>query len=116
MSIFFLIYINRVFDKVAESNSEVTSLFFVDDMGFIASGYLVKGLAKALKKVAKVVLEWETCNAVIYDITKTEAVFFSKSHCQQLNQQIAEINIKIEAENIQFNKKAIWWLGIWLDS
>ena len=62
--ILFLIYISGVFDKVAESNPEVTSLSFVDDLGFIASGYSVKGLAKALEGVAKVVLEWGKCNAV----------------------------------------------------
>ena len=105
--ILFLIYISGVFDKVAESNPEVRSLSFVDDLGFIASGYLVKRLAKTLGGVAKVVLEWEKCNAVTYDIAKKEAVLFSKSHRQR---------IKIGAENIQFNKKATRWLGIWLDS
>lgn len=52
----------------------------------------------------------------MYDITKTKAVLFSKLHCQQLNKQIAEVTIKIEAKNIKFNKKATWWLRIWLDS
>ena len=53
---------------------------------------------------------------VTYDIAKTEAMLFFKSYCQQLNKQIAEINIKIRAKNIQFNKEATWWLEIWLDS
>lgn len=37
-------------------------------------------------------------------------------HYQQLNKQIVEVTIKIEAKNIKFNKKAIRWLGIWLNS
>ena len=53
---------------------------------------------------------------VTYDIAKIKAVLFSKSHHQQLDKQIAEVNIKIGAENIQFNKETTRWLGIWLDS
>ena len=105
-TILFLIYISRIFDKVTKFNSEVMSLSFVDDLGFVASRYLVKRLAKALGRVAKMVLEWRKYNVVTYDITKIEAVLFSKSHCQQLNKQIVEINIKIKTKNIQFNKKA----------
>ena len=79
---------------------------FVDDLDFIAFRYSVKRLAKTFEEVAKVVLEWGKCNVVIYNIAKTEAMLFSQSHCHQLNKQIAEVNIKIGAENIQFNKKA----------
>ena len=106
--ILFLIYISGVFEKVADSNPAVTSLSFMDDLGFIASGYSVRELAKTLGEVAKVVLEWGRCNAVTYDIAKTEAVLFSKSHRQRLNKQIVEVTIKIGAESIKFNKKAIW--------
>lgn len=52
----FLIYISGVFDQVTDSHAEITSLSFVDDLGFIASGYSVKELAKTLGQVAKVVL------------------------------------------------------------
>ena len=40
--IFFLIYISGVFNKVSETSPLVTSLSFVDDLGFIASGSSVK--------------------------------------------------------------------------
>lgn len=42
---------------------------------------------------------------VIYNIAKTKAVFFLKSYCQQLNNQIAIIQIKINLKKIKFNKK-----------
>lgn len=56
-SIFLWIYINRVFDELVESNLGVTSLFFIDDLGFILSRSLIKDIAKILKNVTKVVLE-----------------------------------------------------------
>lgn len=114
--ILFLIYINGVFEKVTESCPAITSLSFVDDLSFIASGHSVKELAKILGQVAAVVLDWGKSNAVTYDVAKTEAVLFSKAHRQRLNKQITGVHIKIEAEKIKFNKEATQWLGIWLDS
>lgn len=43
----------------------VTSLSFVDDLGFIASGTSVKEIARTLETVATTLLEWGTANAVI---------------------------------------------------
>ncbi len=74
--ILFLIYISRFFDKVSEISPLITFLSVVDDLGFIASGSLVKEVVKLLKNVAKAVLEWGKLNAVTYYVSKTEAVFF----------------------------------------
>lgn len=57
LSILFLIYISGVFSTVSESNPLVTSLSFVDDLGFVASGSSVKEVVKTLEKVAEVVLD-----------------------------------------------------------
>ena len=114
--ILFLIYISGIFDSVSKTSPNIMSLSFVDDLGFIASGYSVKEIAKALEKVAQTVIKWGNSNAVTYDIAKTEAAMFSKSHRQRLNKQIAKTDIKIGAESINFNKEATRWLGIWLDS
>ncbi len=114
--ILFLIYISGVFDEVSETSPLVTSLSFVDDLGFIASGSSVKEVIKLLENVAKVVLEWGRLNAVTYDLSKTEAVLFSKSHRQQLNKQLRETKIEVGTKQISFNKEATRWLGVWLDS
>ena len=114
--ILFLIYISGVFNKVSEINPWVTSLSFIDDLGFIASGNSVKEVVKTLENVAKAVLEWGKQNAVTYDVSKTEAVLFSKSHRQRLSKQLREAKIKVGDEKISFNKEATRWLGIWLDS
>lgn len=53
----FLIYISRVFDKVAKYNLALISLFFIDDLGFIGFEYSVKEFAKTLADIAKIVLE-----------------------------------------------------------
>ncbi len=76
--ILFLIYISGVFNKVSEKSPLVTSLSFIDDLGFITSGSSVKVLVKTLENVAKAVLEWGRLNAVTYDVSKTEAVLFFK--------------------------------------
>ena len=76
--ILFLVYISGVFDEVAKASPSVTSLSFIDDLGFIASGSSVKKVAKAFEKNAKIVLEWETFNAVTYDTSRKEADLFFK--------------------------------------
>lgn len=86
--ILILIYISGVFNKVSETSPSVTSLSFVDDLGFIASNSSVKGIVKVLKKVDKKVIKQGRQNAVTYDTSKIEAVLFSKSHRQQLIKQL----------------------------
>ena len=113
--ILFLIYISGVFDSVTETSPDIMSLLFVDDLGFIASGYSVKEITKALEKVAQTVIQWGKSNAVTYDIAKTEAAIFSKSHRQRLNKQIAKLDIRI-GQKVLSSIEATRWLGIWLDS
>lgn len=48
LRILFLIYINKILDKVIKFNLKVISLFFVNDFGFIISTYSIKNLTKTL--------------------------------------------------------------------
>lgn len=77
-SILFFIYMSRVFDEVAEANLVITSLFFVNNLGFITACSSVKNFVKIFKRVVQVVINKIKFNAVIYNITKTEIVLFSK--------------------------------------
>ncbi len=86
--ILFLIYINGHFNKISKTSPLVTSLFFIDDLGFIASGSSVQEIVRILEKLAKEVIGWGRQNAVTYDTSKTEAVFFSKLHRQELSKQL----------------------------
>ena len=57
LSIFFFIYISDVFNNISEKTPLPMSLLFVDDLGFIALGNLVKGMVKTLKSIAKAILD-----------------------------------------------------------
>lgn len=56
-SIFFLIYISRIFIKVSKTSSLAMSLFFMNDLGFIALGSFIKEIVKAYKNIAKEIIE-----------------------------------------------------------
>lgn len=56
-SVLFLIYMNGVFNKVLKTNPLVISLLFIDDLGFIVLGSLVKEMIKTLGKVAQAILK-----------------------------------------------------------
>ena len=101
-----MIYISEVLSKVSETNPSVTSLSFIDNLGFIASGSSVKGVVKILEKVVQEVIEWGKQNAVTYDTSKIEVVVFSKSYWQRLNKQFREANFKVGTEKISSNKEA----------
>lgn len=60
-------------------SSLITRFFFVDNVCFITSGSSIQEMVKAFEKVAKEVVKWEILNAVTYDISKTEAVFYLDS-------------------------------------
>ena len=103
--ILFLIYISGVFDIVTENNPTVTSLSFVDNLGFIASSSSVKEISQTIEKLVFTVLHWGSTNAIIYDISKTKAVLFSKSHRQRLSRQLREVEIKVVTRKISSTKK-----------
>lgn len=83
----------------------ITLLFFVNDLGFIALGSLIKEIVKVFKKIDKKVIVWEILNVLTYNISKIEAVFFSRFHWQQLNKQLWKVKIKVGNEEILFNKE-----------
>lgn len=52
----FNLYISKVFEKMLIFYLEILALFFIDDLGFIAYGYLIKKLAKIFWQVITVIL------------------------------------------------------------
>ncbi len=56
-SVLFLIYMNRVLNKVLKTNPLVISLLFIYDLEFIVLGSLVKEIVKTLGKVAQAILK-----------------------------------------------------------
>ena len=56
--ILFLIYDSEVFEQVKRELPKIMSLLFIENLGFVASGTSVKEIAKALRKVGNLVVEW----------------------------------------------------------
>lgn len=77
--ILFLIYISGVFLEIERRLSNVTCLSFMDNLGFLVAGTSILEIKKLLEKARKITLDWGTRNAVTYDISKTEAILFSKA-------------------------------------
>ena len=77
-----MIYISGIFDEVTKMCPLITSLSFIDDLGLIALDSSVKKVGKTLEKVAKIVIERKTYNAITYDTLKTKTVLFSKARWQ----------------------------------
>lgn len=74
--ILFLIYISEVFEAVKKNVPEITSLLFMDNLGFLASGNFIQEIATTLEKMGKIVIKWGLANVVTYDIAKMEAILF----------------------------------------
>lgn len=106
----FLIYISGILNKIFKTSLLITSLLFIDNLGFITSGNLVKKFVKIFENIAKVILKWGNLNAITYNISKSEADFFLKLYLQRLNKQLSETKIKVGAKKISFNQKTIHWL------
>lgn len=77
--ILFLIYISKVSNKILETSFSAKSLFFVDDIAFIAWESSVKMLVKTFEKAAQTLFELRMLNVVTYNEAKTEAWIFSKN-------------------------------------
>ena len=111
-----MIYISGVFEAVTKNNPTFTSLSFIHDLEFIASESSIQEIFKTLEKIALLIFWCGLTNVVIYNISKTKAILFSKSHSQQLNKQLRETKVQVSNEKIMFNKEATKWLEVWLDS
>lgn len=66
----------------------VTYLLFIDNLGFLAANNSVIEIKRIPKKARKTIFDWETCNAVTYDISKIGAMLFSKARKQKLLKQL----------------------------
>jgi hypothetical protein len=76
--ILFAIYISGIFEEIAEEVMGATGLSFIDDISWIATGKDVMEVTKLLEAYSKAAKTWAARNAVEFDMTKTEAVIFTK--------------------------------------
>lgn len=75
LPILFLIYISSVFSMIADQLPHIICLFFMDDLGFLTTKQSISKIAKTVKKVRQIALEWGANNVVTYATSKTKAFF-----------------------------------------
>ena len=71
------------------------------------AGHSVYEIKKTLEKVGKIALTWAASHAVTYEISKTEAVLFSKARNHKLTKQLLDISLRFGGQIICFNKKLL---------
>jgi len=72
-------------------------------------------VATKLTAAAAASVEWTATNGVAFDQGKTEAAPFRRGRKKKKN-SAATVTATVGGNNVQFNKEATWWLGVWLDA
>jgi len=108
--ILFIAYLSGIFEEVERRCEGVKDLSFADDISWWAEGKEDQEVAAKLPKAAEVACGWASRNGVTFDHKKSEAMLFSRKRKEPTGV------VKAGGREIQFNKEATRWLGIWLDS
>jgi len=114
--VLFVIYLSGLFGRVEEKEEEYGSegISFVDDVAWVIEGEDVGECTQRLEGCAKEAQIWVKENACQFDIEKTEPILFTRKR----NNKEPKMKAKIRVGNheVQYNKEATRWLGVWLDS
>jgi hypothetical protein len=102
----------RVEDKERECGSEGIS--FVDDVAWVVEGEDVGECTQRLEGCAREAQIWARENASQFDIKKTEAILFTRKRSNK--EPKMKVKIRVGSHEVQYNKEATRWLGVWLDS
>jgi len=111
----FVIYLSGLFGRVEEKEKECKSegISFVDDVAWVVEGEDVGECTQQLERCAKEAQIWAKENACQFDIEKTEAILFTRKRGN--NEPKMKAKIRIGSHEVQYNKEATRWLGVWLD-
>jgi len=114
--VLFVIYLSGLFGRVEEKEEESGSegISFVDDVAWVVEGEDVGQCTQRLEGCAKETQIWVKEHACQFDIEKTEMILFTRKR----NNKEPKMKAKIRVGNheVQYNKEATRWLGVWLDS
>jgi len=115
-ALLFIIYLSGLFGRVEEKEEECGSegISFVDDVAWVVEGEDVGECTQRLEGCAKEAQIWAKENACQFDIEKTEAMLFTRRGNNKEPKMKAKI--RIGNHEVQYNKQATRWLGVWLDS
>jgi len=111
--VLFTTYLSGIFDRVETAIPGVQGLSFVDDISWWAEGADAGKVAAKLSAAVAASMEWAAKNGVAFDHGKMEAALFQKGKSKK---KVAEVAVAVGANSVPFNKMAMRWLGVWLDS
>jgi len=114
--VLFVIYLSGLFGRVEDTEEECGSegIYFVDDVAWVVEGKGVGECTEILEACAKEAQIWVKENTCQYCIGKTEAILFTRKRKNKESKMKARIRVR--NHEVQYNKKATRWLGVWLDS
>ena len=108
--ILFIACLSGIFGEVERRYEGVKALSFADDISWWVERGTDEEVAVKLSEAAGVVCEWASRNGVTFDHQKSEAILFSRRRSEPV------ATVSARGREIQFNKEATHWLGLWLDS
>jgi len=108
--ILFITYLSGIFDMVEVAVPGVHGLSFMDDIGWWADRSDEMAVAEKPSVAAAAAIEWAAGNGVAFHQGKTEAALFRR----KTKTPTAEVTVG--ANRVPFNRVAMRWLGVWLDS
>jgi ribonuclease HI len=110
--VLFALYISEIHQAVESQVEDCRGISFVDDITWIVEGTDIEDVSCKLEQCATASLEWAQSNAVRFEVSKTEAILFSRARKHRKSQR----GVRVGQQVVHFKPEATRWLGIWLDS
>ena len=108
----FAIYIADIHAVVEGQVQDSRGISFVNDVTWLVEGRDVGEVVQRLERCATASLTWAEGNAVRFEMSKTEAILFSRKRAHKR----CQAPVRIGDQTVRFAPEATRWLGIWLDS
>jgi hypothetical protein len=115
--ILFAIYTAELINRVEEYVLEAERLFYVDNLGWVATGSDVNDVLWRLERCAAKSIEWASRHGLHFVTAKTEVSLFTRrrGHSNHLRQQLTG-KIRVGNVSIRFYTQVIRWLGLSIDT
>ncbi|KAL1581840.1 hypothetical protein WHR41_09430 [Cladosporium halotolerans] len=112
--VLFVLSIGAMFGWLEDRHPSLQPMSFVDDIGLVIDcEYLNQG-TRHLERIARDAIQWGTENKVEFEVSKTEAILFSRS--RKVLQAAKDASVRIGELSFTIKQGATKWLGFWLDS
>ena len=107
-SILFFIYIRFLFSKI-QIKARISSFSFIDDIQISVWSKNIENNCKTLIKIIKIAFSWTDANAIQFNDSKSELIYFESKKIMSTNSIILSNETVLKFQNM------IKWLKIWID-